>query len=211
MGGQALRGVRARSATPSSSRRLPRTPRWSTTVGAVRIMPKHVLEGPFKAGNFASAYNVSTPPDKLVTSGAVAGRRSTLPGEKTVLGRNPYWFGVDQAESAAAVSRRDRFLDRARSRCGRFEVSSRRAARPRQREAGELPLVPGQPAEGQLHALRSRPRSEHELFLVQPEQGPRSRRRERRSASRLSIRSSTRGSAIRCSAARCRWPSIATR
>ena len=40
-------------------------------------MPKHVLEEAFKNGNFASAYNVSTPPDKLVTSGAVAAARST--------------------------------------------------------------------------------------------------------------------------------------
>jgi len=65
------------------------------TVGAVRIMPKHVLEGPYKAGNFASAYNVSTPPDKLVTSGAWRVTQY-VPGEKTVLGRNPYWYGFDQ-------------------------------------------------------------------------------------------------------------------
>ena len=38
--------------------------------GGLPIMPKHVLEEPYKNGTFASAYNVSTPPDKLVTSGA---------------------------------------------------------------------------------------------------------------------------------------------
>jgi peptide/nickel transport system substrate-binding protein len=60
------------------------------TVGVVRIMPKHVLEGPFKAGTFASTYNVSTPPDQLVTSGPWRVVQY-VPGEKTVLGRNPYW------------------------------------------------------------------------------------------------------------------------
>ena len=50
----------------------------------------------FKSGNFASAYNVSTPPDQIVTSGPWRVVQY-VPGEKTVLGRNPYWFGVDKA------------------------------------------------------------------------------------------------------------------
>ena len=66
-----------------------------STIGAVRIMPKHILEEPFKAGNFAAAYNVSTPPDKVVSSGPWRVVQY-LPGEKTVLGRNPYWYEVDQ-------------------------------------------------------------------------------------------------------------------
>jgi peptide/nickel transport system substrate-binding protein len=61
----------------------------------VPIMPKHVLEGVFKAGDFAAAYNVSTPPDKLVTSGPWRVSQYVA-GEKTVLARNPYWFGVDK-------------------------------------------------------------------------------------------------------------------
>jgi len=65
------------------------------TVGAVSIMPRHVLEGPFKSGNFASAYNVSTPPDELVSSGPWRVVQYVA-GEKTVLGRNPYWYEVDQ-------------------------------------------------------------------------------------------------------------------
>jgi peptide/nickel transport system substrate-binding protein len=65
------------------------------TIAAVPIMPKHVLEDAFKQGEFAAAYNVGTPPDKIVTSGAwrVA---QYVPGEKTVLGRNPYWYEIDQ-------------------------------------------------------------------------------------------------------------------
>ncbi len=64
--------------------------------GALKIMPKHVLEGAYKSGNFASAYNVSTPPDQIVTSGPWRVLQY-VPGEKTVLGRNPYWLGVDKA------------------------------------------------------------------------------------------------------------------
>ena len=64
-------------------------------IGTVGIMPKHMLEPSFKDGSFASAYNVSTPPDKLVTSGPWRVTQYVA-NEKTVLGRNPYWFGVDQ-------------------------------------------------------------------------------------------------------------------
>lgn len=63
-------------------------------VGSVRIMPRHVLEPAFRKGAFASVYAVSTPPDSLVTSGPFR-LKQHLPGEKTVLARNPYWFGVD--------------------------------------------------------------------------------------------------------------------
>jgi len=84
---------------PDPSTVVIKTPRPIATaleaIGSVYILPKHVLEASFKNGSFGSAYNVSTPPDKIVTSGPW---RITqyVAGEKTVLGRNPYWFGVDQ-------------------------------------------------------------------------------------------------------------------
>jgi peptide/nickel transport system substrate-binding protein len=64
-------------------------------VGSVRIVPRHVLEAPYRAGHFASAYATSTSPESLVTSGAWR-LQSYAPGEKVVLTRNPYWFGVDR-------------------------------------------------------------------------------------------------------------------
>lgn len=63
-------------------------------IGSMYIMPKHVLEPAFKSGKFASAYNVSTPPESLVTSGPWM-LKQYVPNEKTVLTRNPYWCGVD--------------------------------------------------------------------------------------------------------------------
>jgi peptide/nickel transport system substrate-binding protein len=63
-------------------------------VASVRILPRHVLEPAWRAGRFASAYSVGTPPESLVTSGAWK-LQSFAAGEKTVLAPNPFWIGVD--------------------------------------------------------------------------------------------------------------------
>ncbi len=59
------------------------------------IVPKHVLEPAYKGGNFASAYNVGTPANQIVTGGPFR-LLEYVAGEKTVLGRNPYYYGFDQ-------------------------------------------------------------------------------------------------------------------
>ena len=64
------------------------------TVSSIYLIPKHRLEPAFRNGTFASAYNVSTPPESLVTSGPWM-LKQYVPNEKTVLTRNPYWCGVD--------------------------------------------------------------------------------------------------------------------
>jgi len=64
------------------------------TMSSVRILPKHVLEGPFRRGDFASAYAVSTAPESLVSSGGWRVRQF-VQNEKTVLEPNPYYFRVD--------------------------------------------------------------------------------------------------------------------
>ena len=66
------------------------------SIGVLEIYPKHVVETEYTSGNFASTYNVSTPPDRIVTSGPWK-IRQFVAGEKTVLTRNPYWFGVDKS------------------------------------------------------------------------------------------------------------------
>jgi peptide/nickel transport system substrate-binding protein len=68
---------------------------FATLVGLVRVMPRHMLESRWKHGAFASAYDVSTAPESVVTSGAWRLRRH-VPGERTVLEPNPFWFGVDR-------------------------------------------------------------------------------------------------------------------
>ena len=65
------------------------------TPGGLPIMPKHVLQEAYKNGSFAAAYNVSTPPEKVVTSGAWR-LAQHVTNEKTVLVRNPYHYAFDQ-------------------------------------------------------------------------------------------------------------------
>ena len=67
-----------------------------STVGGVPIMPKHALEAAFDKGNFAAAFNPATSPDSIVTSGPWRVKQF-VPGEKTVLTRNPWYYGVDSA------------------------------------------------------------------------------------------------------------------
>lgn len=61
---------------------------------SVRIMPRHVLGPAFAAGRFPSAYGTGTPPESLVTSGPFR-LEAYASNERTVLTRNPRWFGVD--------------------------------------------------------------------------------------------------------------------
>jgi peptide/nickel transport system substrate-binding protein len=63
-------------------------------VAALRIVPRHVLEPAWRAGRIASSYGLGTAPESLVTSGPWKLERFA-PGERTVLARNPRWFGVD--------------------------------------------------------------------------------------------------------------------
>ena len=63
-------------------------------VASVYVHPKHMLERAYRSGTFASAYNVGTPPESIVTSGPWK-LKEYVPNEKTVLTRNPYWCGVD--------------------------------------------------------------------------------------------------------------------
>ena len=75
-----------------------RTPEPNAMVPAlsnsVFILPKHILEPAYRRGEFAAAYGVNTPPDQLVTSGPFR-VLSYAANERTVVGRNPYWYGVD--------------------------------------------------------------------------------------------------------------------
>ena len=64
------------------------------TISSLPIMPRHIVEPAYRKGVFPSTYNLSTSPESLVTSGAWK-LQQYVPGEKMVLTRNPYWYGVD--------------------------------------------------------------------------------------------------------------------
>ena len=100
------------------------------SMGALEIFPKHILESAYKSGSFASAYNVSTPPDQIVTSGPWRVLQY-LPGERTVLGRNPVLVRGRQGREAPAVPQRGGVPCRSRSGRSRLEIPRRRARRAR--------------------------------------------------------------------------------
>lgn len=60
------------------------------------IIPKHVLEDVWKAGEFNSTWGVNTPPEKLVGSGPYV-LEKYRPGERVVLKRNPLYWKKDAA------------------------------------------------------------------------------------------------------------------
>jgi len=63
--------------------------------GAVPILPRHVLEPELEKGTFDSAYNISWPPEKLVTCGPYMLEKFES-GVKTVLRRNPNYWRIDR-------------------------------------------------------------------------------------------------------------------
>jgi peptide/nickel transport system substrate-binding protein len=65
------------------------------TMSTLRILPRHVMEAPFRRGEFASTYAVSTRPESIVTSGGFR-LKQFVQNEKTVLEPNPYWYQVDE-------------------------------------------------------------------------------------------------------------------
>jgi peptide/nickel transport system substrate-binding protein len=65
------------------------------SMDGIFVLPQHVLKGNLDNGTFNSAYGTSTSPDALVTSGPWK-LKQYVPGERTVLERNPYWFETDK-------------------------------------------------------------------------------------------------------------------
>jgi len=127
-------------------------------VASVRVLPRHVLEAAWRGGTFASAYGVGTAPDSLVTSGPWK-LESFAPGEKTVLARNPYWFGVD------AKRRRLPYLDRLVFLVVRDQAA---AALKFQANDGELDAVDNVKAEDYALYEREQARGDFTLYDLGP-------------------------------------------
>jgi peptide/nickel transport system substrate-binding protein len=63
---------------------------------SVHILPKHRLEADYRAGRFASRWDLSTPPEEIVGLGPFR-LKEYVPGERTVLVRNPHYWKRDPA------------------------------------------------------------------------------------------------------------------
>ncbi len=61
----------------------------------VGILPRHLLLNAYREGNFASAWNLSTPPGQMAGLGPFR-VKEYVPGERMVLEKNPYFWKEDQ-------------------------------------------------------------------------------------------------------------------
>ena len=61
------------------------------------MMPRHLLEKPYKDGQFAQAWTLTTPPAQIVGMGPFRAKEY-IPGQKMVLERNPYYWKADQSK-----------------------------------------------------------------------------------------------------------------
>jgi peptide/nickel transport system substrate-binding protein len=61
---------------------------------SVAILPRHLLDKAYQQGKVGAAWNLRTPPSQIAGLGAFR-LKAYIPGERLVLGRNPYYWKVD--------------------------------------------------------------------------------------------------------------------
>lgn len=59
------------------------------------IVPKHILEKPYREGRFAATWSLNAPPSELVGLGPFRVKQY-VPGQRMVLERNPYYWKTDR-------------------------------------------------------------------------------------------------------------------
>jgi len=64
---------------------------------SVAILPRHLLEKPYRDGTFSQAWTLSTPPAQIAGLGPFRLKEYT-PGQRLVLERNPYYWKVDRTK-----------------------------------------------------------------------------------------------------------------
>jgi len=64
---------------------------------SVAILPRHLLEKPYRDGTFAQAWTLATPPAQIAGLGPFRLKEYT-PGQRLVLERNPYYWKVDRTK-----------------------------------------------------------------------------------------------------------------
>jgi peptide/nickel transport system substrate-binding protein len=62
----------------------------------IAILPRHLLEKPYRAGEFSKAWNLSTPPSQFAGLGPFH-LKEYVAGQRIVLERNPYYWKQDRA------------------------------------------------------------------------------------------------------------------
>ena len=62
------------------------------------MLPKHLLEKPYREGKFAQAWSLNTSPAEIAGLGPFR-LKQHVPGQRVVLERNPYYWKVDRANA----------------------------------------------------------------------------------------------------------------
>lgn len=96
---------------------------------SLAILPRHILEKPYRDGQFLQQWSLNTPPSQIVGLGPFR-LKQYLPGERVVLERNPYYWKADSAK------RRLPYLDELV-----FVLAANEDARLMQFESGETDVV----------------------------------------------------------------------
>ncbi|HKT67882.1 MAG TPA: ABC transporter substrate-binding protein, partial [Terriglobales bacterium] len=96
---------------------------------SLAILPRHVLEKPYRDGQFLQQWSLNTPPAQIVGLGPFRPKQY-LPGQRLVLERNPHYWKADSAR------RRLPYLDELV-----FIFAGNEDARLMQFEAGETDVV----------------------------------------------------------------------
>jgi len=95
----------------------------------IAMLPRHILEKPYRDGHFLEQWSLSTPPAQIVGLGPFR-VKEYLPGQRIVLERNPYYWKADLAKHRLP------YLDELV-----FVFSGTEDARLMQFEAGETDVV----------------------------------------------------------------------
>jgi peptide/nickel transport system substrate-binding protein len=96
---------------------------------SLAILPRHILEKPYRAGQFLQQWSLNTPPAQIVGLGPFR-LKQYLPGQRVVMERNPYYWKADSAK------RRLPYLDQLV-----FVFAGNEDARLMQFEGGETDVV----------------------------------------------------------------------
>ncbi|MBZ5570691.1 MAG: ABC transporter substrate-binding protein [Acidobacteriia bacterium] len=65
---------------------------------SLAMMPRHLLERPYKAGQFAQALTLNTPPAEIAGMGPFRVKQY-IPGQRIVLERNPFYWKADRSKN----------------------------------------------------------------------------------------------------------------
>ena len=151
---------------------------------SVAMLPRHLLEQPYKEGRLVEAWSLRTPAAAMAGLGPFRFAEH-VPGERLVLERNPNYWKEDRAGKTTAVSRPGGVRLRAERRRAGGAVPGRRGGRADANERDELRAVVEGPAAPQLRAQGSRRRPGLRVPVLQSERcggqraAPRPRARRR--------------------------------